>query len=400
MEGAMADLNELSAQEIGRRLRIARENAGIRQDDAAQVIGMSRPTLVSIEKGVRRVRIQEIQTLARHYGVSVNALLRREAVYTDLMPRFRKLRETEDTHVTEAIQLFNDLIKADVELENVLGIQRRHNYPPERGINEGDVLALAEKHAKELRDWLGLGPGPIADIFTVIELGLGIRLYQRRLSAGSKVAGLFTYDESVGACILLNANHPLPRRIQSAAHEIGHFYGTRQIPEVLEEDEKFLSRDERYANAFGRAFLTPAESFSECFRQLKEITGKITRRLIILLAQQYNISRQACGLRLEELGLAKKGTWAWFENNGGITDEHVREVLGEMTDRRDPAKSDADRPISHRLSLTAHAAWKRELMSEGQLAELLKVSRLELRGIVDQIELEEKETDELLKLPD
>jgi Zn-dependent peptidase ImmA (M78 family) len=396
----MADLNELSAQEIGRRLRIARENADIRQDDAAQVIGMSRPTLVSIEKGGRRVRIQEIQMLARHYGVSVNALLRREAVHTDLMPRFRKLRETEDAHTAEAVQLFNDLIKADVEMENILGIRQRRNYPPERGINAGDVVGLAEKHAKELRDWLGLGLGPIADIFSVIELGLGIRLYQRRLSSGSKVAGLFTYDESAGACILLNANHPLPRRIQSAAHEVGHFYGTRQTPEVLEDDEKFLSRDERYANAFGRAFLTPAESFSESFRQLKEITGKTTRRLIILLAEQYHVSRQACGLRLEELGLVKKGTWAWFENNGGITDEHVREVLGEVADRRDPAKSDADRPISQRLSLMAHAAWKRELMSEGQLAELLKVGRVELRGIVDQIELEERETDDLLKLPD
>ena len=29
-------------------------------------------------------------------------------------------------------------------------------------------------------------------------------------------------------------------------------------------------------------------------------------------------------------------------------------------------------------------------MSEGQLAELLKVGRVELRGIIDQIELEEK----------
>lgn len=396
----MADLNELSAQEIGRRLRLARENADIRQDDAARVIGVSRPTLVSIEKGVRRVRIQEIQMLARHYGVSVNALLRREAVHTDLMPRFRKLRDTEDKHTAEAIQLFNNLIRADVELENILGIRRRRNYPPECGINEGDVLALAEKHAKDLRDWLGLGPGPIADIFSVIELGLSIRLYQRRLSSSSKVAGLFTYDESVGACILLNASHPLPRRIQSAAHEVGHFYGTRQIPEVLEDNEKFLSRGERYANAFGRAFLTPADSFSESFRQLKQITGKTTRRLIILLAQQYNISRQACTLRLEELGLAKKGTWAWFENNGGITDNHVREVLGEMADRRDLTKSDADRPISHRLSLMAHAAWKRELMSEGQLAELLKVGRVELREIIDQIELEERDTDELLKLPD
>ena len=396
----MADLNELSAQEIGRRLRLARENAGIRQDNAAQIIGMSRPTLVSIEKGTRRVRIQELQMLAHHYGISVNALLRREAVHTDLVPRFRKLKETEDTYTAEAITLFNALIKAEVELENVLGIERRRNYPPERGINEGDVIALAEQHARNLRDWLGLGLGPIADIFSIIELDLGIRLYQRRLSSKSKVAGLFTYEEAVGACIFLNANHPLPRRIQSAAHELGHFYGTRRCPEVLEENERFRSREERYANAFGRAFLTPAASFSESFRQLKEITGKTTRRLIILLANQYNISRQACGLRLEELGLAKKGTWAWFENNGGITEKNVREVLGEAADRHDPSKSDADRLISHRMSLMAHAAWKRDLMSEGQLAELLNIGRLELRDIIDQIELEESETDELLKLPD
>lgn len=396
----MSDLNELTAQEIGRRLRIARETAGIRQEDAAHFIGVSRPTLVSIEKGIRRVRIEELQMLSRCYGASVNSILRREAVYIDLVPRFRKLHEAEDSQTAEAVRLFNDLIKADVEMENILGIQRRRNYPPERGLNEGSVIAIAEKHAKELRDWLGLGSGPIANIFSVIELDLGIRLYQRRLPSNSRVAGLFSFDECVGACILLNANHPLPRRIQSAAHELGHFYGARYTPEVLEEDEKFLSRDERYANAFGRSFLTPAESFSECFRQLKQITGKTTRRLIILLAQQYNISRQACCLRLEELGLTKKGTWNWFEHNGGITDEHAREVLGEMAGRRDPAKSDADRPISHRLSLMAHAVWKRELMSEGQLAELLKIGRVEIRSIVDQIELEERETHALLKLQD
>ena len=396
----MTVLNELSAQEIGRRLRIARENAEVRQDDAAQFIGVSRPTLVSIEKGVRRVRIQEIQALARHYGVSVNALLRREAVHTDLMPRFRKLRETENEHTQEAIRLLNDLIKADVELENILGIKRRRNYPPERGLNEGDAVALGESHAKELRDWLGLGSGPIADIFSTMEQGLGIRVYQRRLSSRSRVAGLFTYDDTVGACILLNANHPLPRRVQTAAHETGHFYGTRQIPEVLEEDEKFLSRDERYANAFGRAFVTPADSFGESFRELKEITGKTTRRLVILLADQYGISRQACVLRLEELGLVKKGTWSWFEDNGGITDEQAREVLGSAADRRDIGKADADRLVSQRMSLMAHAAWKRELMSEGQLAELLKITRLQLREIVDEIELEEKETDDLLKFPE
>ena len=394
----MADLNELTAQEIGRRLRLARETAKIRQDDAAKVIGMSRPTLVSIEKGDRRVRIQELQALANHYGVSVNALLRREAVHTDLVPRFRRLRETEDEHTGEAVQLLNDLVRAEVELENILGIERPKNYPPERGINTGDVVELAEQHAQELRDWLGLGSGPIADIFSLMELDLGIRLYQRRLSKGSKVDALFTYDQTLGACILLNANFPLERRIQSAAHELGHFVGTRQAPEVLEENEKFQSREERYAHAFGRAFLSPRKSFEAAWRQLTA-GSEITRRPIIVQAHHFRISREACVRRLEELGLVKRGAWDKLKAHGGITPAQVREVLGDASSKPDPAKDDANRLVSHRMSFMAYTTWKRDLMSEGQLAELLKIKRLELRALLDQMELEESETDDLFKLP-
>jgi Zn-dependent peptidase ImmA (M78 family) len=394
----MTDLNQISSQEIGRRLRLARENANVRQDNAAKVIGLSRPTLVSIEKGARRIRIKELQSLASHYGVSVNALLRREAVHTDLLPRFRRLSDNEDELTNEAVQLLNDIVKADVELENVLGIHRKRNYPPERGISAGDVIELAEKHAQELRDWLDLGLNPIADIFTLIELNLGIRLYQRRLSSKSKISGLFAFDESVGACILLNANHPWERRVQSAAHELGHFVGTRLNPEVLEVDERFLSREERYAHAFGRAFLTPRDSFSDSFRRQTEGASKFTRRHVILLAHQFNISREACVRRLEDLQLRPKGTWDWFKANGGISKETVKSVLGELSDRPDPAKEDANKPVAQQLALRAYEAWSRDLMSEGQLAELLKVPRVELRDMLDQIEREESEMDDLLKL--
>jgi Zn-dependent peptidase ImmA (M78 family) len=395
----MPDLNELSSQELGRRLRLAREEARIRQEDAASVIGTSRPTLVSIEQGTRRVRIQELQILARYYGVSVNRLLRREAVHTDLLPRFRRSQDTEDHHTLEAVRLLNDLVKAEVELENILGIERQRRYPPEKGISQGNVVDLAETHAQEIRNWIGLGPGPISDIFSLIELELGIRLFQRRLSSNSKVAGLFAYSDSVGACILLNANHPLERRIYSAAHEIGHFVGTRHVPEVLEDGESFLSREERYANAFAQSFLMPRKSFSEHFRQLTAGSEMLTRRHVILLAHQYNVSRQACVLRLEHLSLVKKGTWNWLQVKGGITVSHVREVLGPAAERIDIAKTDADRPVSHRMSLMAYSAWKRGIMSEGQLAELLRMPRIEVRTLIDQIELEESVTDDLLKLP-
>lgn len=393
----MAYLDEVSAQEIGRRLRLARKNADIRQDDAAQFIGVSRPTLVSIEQGIRRIRIRELQTLANYYGTSVNALLRREAVHTDLVPRFRKLRSTEHYHTGEAVRLLSDLVRAEVELENVLGIGSQKSYPPERATNTGDVVELAEQHAQDLRNWLGLGPGPLADVFTLIEAHLHIRLYQRRLASRSRVAGLFAYDPGIGACILLNANHPVERRVHSAVHEIGHFIGTRQSPEVLNEDEQFLSRDERYANAFGRAFLTPRTSFAESFRHVTAGSAKLSRRHVILLAHHYNISREGCVRRLEELGIVKKGSWDYFESNGGISNAQAQEVLGVMTEKRDPSREDADRPISYRLSQMAHAAWKLGFMSERQLAELLRLRHIELRAVIDEIELEENETGELLE---
>ena len=395
----MPDLNEISGQEIGRRLRLARDSAGVLQDDAARVIRVSRPTLVSIEKGTRRVRIQELRSLAHHYGTSVNALLRREAVHTDLVPRFRRLWEADDSHTAEAVRLLNRLIKAEVELENILGIVHRKSYPPEHGINMGDVFELAEQHAQHLRDWLGIGSGPIADIFSLIEYDLGIRLYHRRLSSRSKVAGLFSYDNDFGACILLNANHPLERRFQSAVHELGHFVGTRQMPEVLTQSERFLSREERYASAFGRAFLTPRRNFTQCFLQVTSGADKLTRRHVILLAHQHHISREACVRRLEELRLVKRGTWDWFESNGRISNTQARAVLGAAAERADAAKDDANRPVSHRMSLMAHAVWKRNFLSEGQLAELLGVRRVELRALVDQIELEESESNDVLKLP-
>lgn len=396
----MFDLNDLSTQEVGRRLKLARENARVRQERAAEKLKVSRPTLVSIEQGSRRIKIKELQILANLYGTSVNALLRREAVHTDLLPRFRKLNDTEDSDLKIAVELFNNLIRADVELENVLGIPRRKEYPQEHGFSEGDVEDLAERNAQLLRNYLGLGSGPIANIFSLIEFDLGIRLYQRRIP--SKIAGLFTYDDMVGACILLNANHPMARRVQSAGHELGHFDATRSNPEVLELNEKFLSRDERYADAFGRAFLTPKETFAEHFHKIKQFCGseKLTRKLVILLADKFNISREACVRRLEDLGLARKGSWEWFEKNDGITITDAVEVLGESARRQDSYKLDADRLLSHRMSLMVHAVWKRELMSEGQLSELLSISRIDLRKIVDEIEIDAEESNELFKLPD
>ncbi|WP_084327327.1 helix-turn-helix domain-containing protein [Salinarimonas rosea] len=381
--------------QVGERLRIAREAVKLKQADAANAIGVARTTLVAIEQGQRRIKTNELQELAALYGTSANALLRQEAIHLDMVPRFRKLSESNDAGTDEAVRLLNDLVSAEVELENALGVGQTRNYPPERPILPGDVSAQAEHDAQQMRDWLGLGAGPVLDLITLMELQLGIRVYMRRLDG--KVSGLFAYDDAVGACMLLNANHPAERITQTGAHELGHFNSTRRQPEVLTTDEEPSSREERYANAFARCFLTPARAVRQRFAEVTAGQSHLTRRHIILLAHIFGVSREAMARRLEELKLARNGTWDWFQANGGITREQVRQALGDAADRNVHSVAAAG-PVPPRLALLAREASKRGFYSEGQLAQLLKLDRYEVRELLDGVENEESEANELIKL--
>ncbi|PYE30164.1 Xre family transcriptional regulator [Rhizobium sp. PP-WC-1G-195] len=380
--------DQLTQEQIGERLRVARESAGRTQADAAEAIGVARTTLVAMEKGARRVKIAELQQLARLFGTSANGLLRKEAVHVELTPKFRKLGENEEKAVTEAAELMSRLVRAEVELESLLGIEHVRNLPPERRILTGDVRQQAEQHALELRHWLGLGLAPVADIVSLLELQMGVRVYSRRLAA--KISGLFSFDESVGACILLNANHPLDRRTQTAAHELGHLVSTRMDAEVNEIDELESSREEKYANAFARGFLTPAQAVRQKFAEVTAGSSSLTRRHVIVLAHIFHVSREAIVRRLEELQLTKRGTWDWFKANGDITDDQARQVLGDA-DKSDRLKDDAALPVSLKASLMAYQAAQRGLLSEGQLARLLHIDRVQVRDLLSDIDAEESE---------
>jgi Zn-dependent peptidase ImmA (M78 family)/transcriptional regulator with XRE-family HTH domain len=386
----MSALEQLSPAEAGERLRLAREAANVTQAAAASAIGVARTTIVAIEQGERRVKIDEVQRLAKLFGTSVNALLRREAVHVDLAPRFRKLDGNHDDAADEAAELLASLARAEVELENLMGVQRVRNYPPERPLLKGDVRAQAEHDAAELRQRLGLGNAPIRDIVTLLEMEMGVRVYVRRLDG--RISGLFAFDEALGACVLLNANHRRERRAQTAAHETGHFVTARRQAEILYRNDKSNSREERYANSFGRALLTPARAVMQKFEEVTAGSNKASRRHIIVLAHYFGVAREAIVRRLEELSLVRPETWDWFQANGGITDEQARQVLGDLA-VPDLQKAEADRPTTLRLNLLAAEAAKRGVLSEGQLARLLRVDRIELRDILTNEELEGSEGD-------
>jgi Zn-dependent peptidase ImmA (M78 family) len=199
--------------------------------------------------------------------------------------------------------------------------------------------------------------------------------------------------------MLLNASHPRERRAQTAAHELGHFISARRTPEVLLLDELESSREERYANAFARYFLTPARAVMQKFTEVTAGSSTLTRRHIIVLAHAFGVSREAITRRLEELGLTKVGTWDWFQANGGITDDQSWQVLGDLVPF-DSVRAEARRPTTLRLNMLAEEAWRQGLLSEGQLARLLHLDRIALRGILDDIEIEGGQADGVPKLLD
>ena len=60
---------------VARRLRLAREQAGLTQAQAAELLELHRPSVTEIEAGRRRVTAEELATLSDLYGVSVDWLM-------------------------------------------------------------------------------------------------------------------------------------------------------------------------------------------------------------------------------------------------------------------------------------------------------------------------------------
>lgn len=61
--------------EIGERLRIARKNAGLKQDDIARYLGIGNSTISEWETGKRSPGIDQVEELAKLFGISAGYLL-------------------------------------------------------------------------------------------------------------------------------------------------------------------------------------------------------------------------------------------------------------------------------------------------------------------------------------
>jgi Zn-dependent peptidase ImmA (M78 family) len=198
----------------------------------------------------------------------------------------------------------------------------------------------------------------------------------------SKIGGLFAYSNPLGACIGINSNHPRDRRNWTLAHEYGHFLTTRYRVEVtvLRSDKKLVGK-ERLADGFAKCFLMPAQGLNRRFSEMRRSGKEITLADICNLENLYQVSVQALILRLEDLSRLPVGSWERITAEG-VKVQHAQRLLG--INAKPPLKD----LLPFRYISLAVEAFRKELLSEGQLARYLHTDRVSTRLQVEMVEQE------------
>jgi Zn-dependent peptidase ImmA (M78 family)/DNA-binding XRE family transcriptional regulator len=366
---------------LAEKLTTARKSAGLTQEDAANHLGMSRPTFIAIEKGTRRPRPEELVKLAELYKESLNRLLRDESRPKAIRPHLRYALDVSGEGVREveqAIERLTNFVEDYQFLEQVMQSKPITNFPLPVRIPPGPIDRFAEHCAQQERARLNIGSHqPIHTLRKVLE-EVGVSVFADELD--SKLAGLYVFVPDFGYCILVNNRHPSDRRRWTIAHEYGHFLADRDKPGV--DYLKPMGRrpeSEKFADVFASAFLMPETGVQQRFYEEVDRTGDFTVGDLCRMADFYLVSLHAMTWRLEALGLVPKGSWDEINSTRVPVADIRREAGANQTHERDSVDH-----YPKRYKLLAVQAFLAEKLSEGQLARILRTSRIEAREIVEE----------------
>ncbi|NEP61771.1 MAG: ImmA/IrrE family metallo-endopeptidase [Symploca sp. SIO2G7] len=371
-------LDNIDMGRLGELLQQARTKCGMTQADAAQVIDAARTTMVAIEKGERRLKPTELIKLARAYGRAVSDFVQQRPVVQPFQVQFRaayRRNEAQEQQIEPVILRLEELCQNYLELEEIMDAPLPQNYPQDYDVTGMPIEAAAESIAIAERQRLGLGDGPIPLLRDILEQSVGLRIFYLKMP--SKYSGVYSYNEQLGGCIAINANHPEERRRWSLAHEYLHFLAHRHQP-VFDYEEQYQRKpeSERLADSFPDYFLMPTSGLLKRFNDMYQAHGKFTPTNLFTLAHYYGVSIGALVNRLETMKLLPSGTWERLRDRG----LKVRKVQEELGLEEIPQRTDM---IPVHYQHLAIEALDQGLITEGRFADFLRVDRLEARRIAE-----------------
>jgi Zn-dependent peptidase ImmA (M78 family)/transcriptional regulator with XRE-family HTH domain len=406
---------------LGRRLREARENRRLTQEQVAQAIGVARTALVHIESGKRSLSTLELSSLAKLYHRSASDFFAedetRASLEEDPLLVLHRLSADmfDDPEVNRQVSRCVELCSIGVRLEAKLGMEDAVNLPtyelkaPSRA---WEATRQGERVAEEERRRLGLGYGPIADISDLISTqgiwASGVRGLPKDHS------GVFLRHPSIGLVILVNFDEPRARKRFSYAHEYAHaLLDRRSTSAIVSREENRQEFIERRANAFAAAFLMP-EGGVRWFLDLLEKGGpsrrqrvtnssagdepveaeerpspgsqQITYQDVVALSHHFGVSYQAATYRLSDLGFLSNEEKENLLQRASLGSKLLQQMDIQECDEDGHPRRKPDRELVSQIVRLAVEAYRREEVSQGWIRDLSDKLEIPAEELVEMAE--------------
>jgi Zn-dependent peptidase ImmA (M78 family)/DNA-binding XRE family transcriptional regulator len=415
----------IDQQELGRRLKAAREACRLTQEDVARNLGVSRSTIAQMELGNRAVTSLELDKLAYLYGRDIRAFLADEFRPEDtLVALFRRHQDmARDDQVLAAVRHSLAAGREITNLERLLGVDVDLTALPTYSVKAPrtrfEAIQQAERIAAEERRRLGLGDAPLPSVAELLE-GQGVRTAKADLP--DDVSGLTVADPDVGVLVVVNRAHVSWRQRFSFAHEYCHVLLDRDEKGTISRASERNTLPEVRANAFAAAFLMPpggvigflhglakgrasrlrAEVFDEesalpVQARPAPRTQDIQLYDVVLLAHHFGVSRTAALYRLKNLKLLDETEFADLESQEDAgRGRQIAQTLGlaEPQEHGDGIRA--------RIVALALEAYRREQITRRKLEELAALAGLDvpaLDGLLGKAVLDRTAAAEVLVPP-
>ncbi len=399
----------ITQQELGRRIRTAREACRLTQEQVGESLRVSRPTIAQIEAGKRSVSSLELDRLARLFGRDIRELVAESFEDADsLAALFRAQPEVlAQPIVADALRDCVALGRETTNLERMVGGDRgtaaTAAYPMLAPASRWAAIQQGDRLAAEERRRLGLGDAALPDIAELLETQ-GIRT--GAVDLPEDVSGLTLNDRKVGLFVVANRRHHILRRRFSFAHEYAHVLADRDRFGLISRASERDNLIEVRANAFAACFLMPEEGVrqfvaglgkgmpSRVYTDVFDEAGSLDVEArtapgsqavqlydVVQLAHHFGVSRIAALYRLRNLRLITK---AVFDHLKDLDDAgRGRQIAGHLG-LPEPDHVEARDWFQHRVLGLALEAYRREDISRGKLVEVASMLGID-RDRIDRL---------------
>lgn len=374
----------MAIEALAQSLRSARERAGYSQEAAALAIGINRVLLSYYESGDRPIPFNVVVGLCRLYGMKPEDLIAGiEQAEQSLDPQLVLRRQAPtalERNAEAGIALFSQAVSAYVEIAHLLGEEPGGQHSPFRAVTTRVSLREIARLARELRIHLGLGPGPIGDLFTLVDdqvlvfrLALG--------GAASSPSGLFFNHPLAGFCIVVNTDMAAGRQLFTLAHELGHAYFHSPSKDVWISMTGAPVVYERFCDDFASEFLIPEDALARALNDLKGWEHPDDPVVVVHLQHRFGVSYLALLLRLRGLRLIDP---AQYDRLAKISPVSLARSLGLPVNPADVGdyKIAPLQRFPGRMLRLVRTSIVKEAITEGAAAELLGVSRGDVNDLL------------------